>query len=300
MNLSALYYRSLQTLGVPALNRRLRDAGVILCYHNVAQPGDCRMGEPGLHVPRDRFEWQMRWLVDHYRVVTLREFVDRMTAGASLRSVAAITFDDGYAGVFEHAAPVLQALGLPATVFVVADAVGRPAGFWWDRSEVVAAATPDRRKTWLTDLRGDGEAILAAVAAPTDADLPASHRPADRLAICTWLTRGIEIGVHSTTHRSLPTLTDAELECEVVTSRELVHRMTGVWPQFFAYPYGHWDPRGTALLRSAGYLGAFTLKTGLNGTLTNPWSLSRINVPAQISNAAFEAWTAGLAAFRRN
>jgi len=300
MRLSTLYYGSLRALGVPALHRRLKNAGVILCYHNVAQPDDCRVGEPGLHVPRDRFEWQMRWLAGHYRVVSLREFVDRMAAGASLRSLAAVTFDDGYAGVFDHAAPVLRALGLPATVFVVAKAVGCSAGFWWDRSEIVAAATPDRRKTWLRDLRGDGEAILAAAAAAPEAELPASHRPAGPQAICAALADGIEIGVHSTTHRSLPTLSDAELECEIVTSREVVHRMTGVRPEFFAYPYGYWDPRVTDLLRSAGYRGAFTVETGLNGSLTNPWHLRRVNVPAQISEAAFEAWTAGLAAFRSN
>jgi hypothetical protein len=30
-----IYYRSLRALGVPAVNRRLRDAGLVLCYHNV-------------------------------------------------------------------------------------------------------------------------------------------------------------------------------------------------------------------------------------------------------------------------
>ena len=67
----------------------------------------------------------MRWLADHYRVVGLGEFIERLTSGASLQSMAALTFDDGYAGVFEHAVPILQALGMPATVFIVADAVGR-------------------------------------------------------------------------------------------------------------------------------------------------------------------------------
>ena len=38
--LRAAYYAALQTLGLPALARRLRDGGVILCYHNVAPAGD--------------------------------------------------------------------------------------------------------------------------------------------------------------------------------------------------------------------------------------------------------------------
>ena len=43
----------------------------------------------------------MRWLVSHYTVLSLAEFVDRLERGASLRSTAVIAFDDGYNGVFE-------------------------------------------------------------------------------------------------------------------------------------------------------------------------------------------------------
>lgn len=289
-----LYYRSLCALGIPTVTRRLRDAGLILCYHNVVPSEDSRIGEPGLHLPSERFERQMRWLADHYAVVRLGEFVDRMTTGASLRSVAAITFDDAYAGVFEHAAPILHAHGLPATVFVVAQAVGRRTGFWWDQHGITDSATPSRRDRWLNELRGDGAAIMACEAALPGRDFPASHWPADWNAIQSWMDRGIDIGGHSATHRALPTLSDAELEFEVVASRSIVHRATGIWPEFFAYPYGRHDARVRAMVQSAGYRGSFTLDAGLNRARVDPWCLRRINVPATISDAAFEAWTAGL------
>jgi peptidoglycan/xylan/chitin deacetylase (PgdA/CDA1 family) len=276
------------------VNRRLRDAGAILCYHNVVPSRDAGIGEPGLHLPRERFERQMRWLADHYDVVRLGEFVHRMTSGASLRSVAAITFDDGYRGVYEHAAPVLRRLGLPATVFVVADAVGRRTGFWWDQAAIVDAATPASRERWLNQWRGDGDVIVAETAPAATADLPLSHWPADWDTIRTWASRGIDIGGHSATHRSLPALTDAELEYEIVTSRSLVHLNTGTWSEFFAYPYGRWDARVRAMVEYAGYRGSFTLEVGLNRAGVDPWCLRRINVPAAISDAAFEAWTAGV------
>src|SRR5207248_6316518 len=129
-------------------------------------------------LPRQRFERQMQWLVGHYDVVSLGEFVARASARTSLRSVATVTFDDGYAGVFEHAVPILAALDIPATVFVVAEAVGDPAGFWWDHTEIVKRATPGRRRAWLTDLRGDGHAILSLPWA-ANGSLPRSYRPAD-------------------------------------------------------------------------------------------------------------------------
>jgi peptidoglycan/xylan/chitin deacetylase (PgdA/CDA1 family) len=258
---ATLYYGALRALGVTALKRRLRDAGPILCYHNVVTTADDEIGDLGLHLPRGRFEWQMRWLAAHYDVISLREFINRLTSGASLRRTAAITFDDGYAGVFENAVPVLDRLGLPATVFLVAEAVGKPAGFWWDG--------------------------------------PAAHRPANWATIRTALGRGIDLGAHTATHPSLPPLTDAQLEHEVVASRAIVHRATGIWPEFFAYPYGHWDARVRERVHSAGYRGGLTLDPGLNDSRADLWALRRINVPAGISDSAFQAWAGGLRTLRR-
>ena len=291
-----LYYSALRAFGVIAASRRLRDGGLILCYHNVVPTDGDPLGGPGLHMPCARFEKQMRWLSDHYEVVPLKEMIGRMTAGASLRAMAAVTFDDAYAGVFEHALPILEALEIPATVFVVAEAIGRTAGFWWDRPELVQSETPARRETWLTAQRGDGEAILSADGCTGHRNAPAALRTADEATLRSALRRGMDLGVHSATHRSLPTLTDAELEYELVTSRSMVHRATGVWPELFAYPYGRWDARVRARVRDAGYRAALTLDAGLNDASSDLLALRRINVPAGISSAAFEAWTAGLQA----
>jgi peptidoglycan/xylan/chitin deacetylase (PgdA/CDA1 family) len=290
----AIYYGAVRALGVSAASRRVRGSGVILCYHNVVAD-QATAGDPGLHVPRGCFARQMRWLAAHYTVVSLREFADRLEAGGPLQGVAAVTFDDGYAGVFEHAVPVLRELGIPATVFVVAEALGQRAGFWWDRAEIVASLTPTRRERWLNELRGDARAILGG-GGPAGEDLPPSHRPAHGSAIRGQLGEGIDIGVHSATHRSLPTLSDAELQYEIVTSRAMVQRDLGVECEFFAYPYGLYDARVRALVQAAGYRAGLSLDFGLNGASADPWRLRRVNVPAHISEAAFEAWTAGVRA----
>jgi peptidoglycan/xylan/chitin deacetylase (PgdA/CDA1 family) len=154
---------------------------------------------------------------------------------------------------------VLDSLGLPATVFLVAGAVDRSAAFPWD-----------------------GE------------DVPNSHLPADWATVRARLGGRFDIGAHSATHPSLPTLGDEELEAEVVASRAVLHRATGMWPEFFAYPFGHWDTRVRDRVASAGYRAALTLDFGLNRTSADPWALRRVNVPAGISEDAFEAWASGL------
>jgi peptidoglycan/xylan/chitin deacetylase (PgdA/CDA1 family) len=278
------------------LARRLRQGGAILCYHNVtAQPEADPWGRLGLHMPLATFERQVRWLAANYDVLSLDELAGQLSRGGSLRGAVTLTFDDGYGGVFDHAWPLLRDLGIPATVFIVSEAPGRNEPFWWDDPHVLRAYSPDRRHHWLTALRGDGKAIVRS--------LGPARRPATPTRCCTpadWQTlteavrSGLRLGVHSATHRSLPTLDEGDLQLEVVESREVIARRTGVTPEFFAYPYGLWNDRVRRAVRGAGYRAALTLEYGHNTATADPWLLRRVSVPAGIADAAFHAWTAGL------
>lgn len=294
--LSRLLYAGLGAIGLPALARRLSGAGVILCYHNIVEGTTAApRGEQSLHLPVQAFWRQMRWLARHYHVVPLADIVTRLEQRRSLRRLAAVTFDDAYRGVFHHAWPVLREFQIPATVFVVANAPTGGEPFWWDHPAVVqAATTPQRREAWLTELRGDGAAILRSLPPAVHAPLPTDQQPADWQTIARAAQAGMTLGVHSRTHRALPTLGDAELRDELVTSREVIARETGTTPEFFAYPYGAWNSRVREAVRAAGYRAAATLDYGLNRAGADLLALSRVNVPAGISNAALEAWLAGL------
>jgi peptidoglycan/xylan/chitin deacetylase (PgdA/CDA1 family) len=118
---AAVAYGSLRASGATGLLRRLRRAPVILCYHNIVGDADAAAGEPGLHMPRSRFEGQMRWLAAHYEIVPARELVAAPTLPRTGRPRAAVTFDDAYAGVLEHAIPVLRRLRVPATIFALSE-----------------------------------------------------------------------------------------------------------------------------------------------------------------------------------
>ncbi len=296
MRLTSIYYTALKASGLTLLASRLQRGGLILCYHNVVAATDASpWGGIGLHMPLATFERQMRWLAANYAGVPLGELAARSSSGESLRGMVAITFDDGYSGVFEHAWPVLRGLGLPATVFVVAAAPGRNEGFWWDHPAVLRAYSATRREHWLTALRGDGTTIVQSLAhAPGPGRPSPCCRPAGWETITAAVRSGLGLGVHSATHRSLPTLDDAELHREVVRSRDVISRRTGVSPEFFAYPYGRWDDRVRRAVRSAGYRGAVTVDYGHNTAAADPWALRRVNVPAGIEDAAFQAWAAGL------
>jgi peptidoglycan/xylan/chitin deacetylase (PgdA/CDA1 family) len=292
LKLAALCYSALRFSGVTTLARRLTRGGVVLCYHNVVNrdtPDDL-----GLHMPLATFERQMRWLAEHYAVIPLEELVNRQVHGRSLRGVAALTFDDAYVGVFDHAWPLLRNLGMPATVFVVADVPGRKEGFWWDDPGVLQAHSPERHHHWLTAFKGDRTSIVQSVVFDRPQRLPPpSCWPATWQAIAAAADAGLHIGVHSATHRALPELPDEDLEREIVASRDVIQRQVGVAPLFFTYPYGLWNDRIRQAVRSAGYRAAFTLSADRMAK-ADPWALPRINVPAGIADAAFQAWTARL------
>ena len=298
MMIGHLYYGVLRSLGIATLARRLRQGALVLCYHNVvpAADGEPSFGDPGLHLSINRFTVQVEWLKDHYCVIPLRELVARLAAGRSLRGLAAITFDDAYAGALTLAWPLLRELGLPATMFIVAGAPGRGAPFWWDHPAIVKDDAPGTRRRRLFTLHGDRTLILNSAGAGEATALPATHLPAHWQALRRAGTAGagLELGAHTLTHRTLTGMSDRDLQQEIEQSRDVIEDHVGMRPDSFSYPYGIWDARVLTATRRAGYRAAVTLEFGLNMPDTDPLALNRVNVPASISGAAFASWAAGL------
>jgi len=91
------------------------DGAPVLLYHRVVEDGP--PPDP-FTVSLEAFEQQVAWLADHFELVTAGQLAARVSVGAPLDGVAAITFDDGDPSVVEQAWPVLTAQATPATVFV--------------------------------------------------------------------------------------------------------------------------------------------------------------------------------------
>ncbi|WP_443113162.1 polysaccharide deacetylase family protein [Herbaspirillum seropedicae] len=110
-----------------ALGRRRRLC--ILTYHRVlAQPDPLLGGEIDLA----SFRWQMQLLAKGFTVLPLAEALQRLQQDSLPPRAVSITFDDGYRSVHTLALPVLQQLGLPATVFATTGFVEH-GSMWNDR-----------------------------------------------------------------------------------------------------------------------------------------------------------------------
>jgi peptidoglycan/xylan/chitin deacetylase (PgdA/CDA1 family) len=105
----------------------------ILCYHAVDDD------ESDLTISPRRFEKHMEWLARVATPIDLCSLAQLLCGEISVPRPVVVTFDDGYASVFDAAFPVLQRLGIPFGVFVATSFVrqeqtlrdrGRPFVSW--------------------------------------------------------------------------------------------------------------------------------------------------------------------------
>ena len=88
---------------------------------------------------------------------------------------------------------------------------------------------------------------------------------------------GWEIDSHTIDHSDLTVVDDARVKYELVASGRVIRRRFGVTPEFFCYPYGHYDARVEAAVARAGYRAATTENEGY-ATAATPFALPRVRV----------------------
>ena len=93
----------------------------ILMYHHIDYGGR----DSSLSVSPDNFQLQMRFLSQYdYNVISLAGLVQAKLNKEKLpRNTVVVTFDDGYEDNYTFAYPVLKKYQLPATIFVIVDAI---------------------------------------------------------------------------------------------------------------------------------------------------------------------------------
>lgn len=207
---------------------------LVLCYHGISE----RWPAPTAVTP-ERLDRQLEMLVRRgYRGAT---FSEALTAPAADRTLA-VTFDDAPRSVGNLAAPILERLGLPATVFV-------PTAF------------PDNGRL---------------MAWPGQDDWAGSEHE-DELACMSWdelhdlAERGWEVGSHTRSHPRLTTLDDETLDRELRGSREDCEEQLRRPCISLAYPYSDFDDRVVRAARAAGYQYAATVPREAEAPLPLQW-----------------------------
>lgn len=114
---------------------------------------------------------------------------------------------------------------------------------------------------------------------------------------------GAEIGSHSLSHARLGSLKPDEARREIEESATLIASHTGRLCRFFSYPYGlngGFLEEHCRLLGAASYEAAFTQRTALNDRDSNPFRLSRIDLPGDCRLDRFRYYERGVRVIARS
>jgi peptidoglycan/xylan/chitin deacetylase (PgdA/CDA1 family) len=274
---------------------------VILMYHRVASVASDPLE---LCVSPEHFGEQLELLGSLGEIVPLEALVrDRPRRGGS---TFALTFDDGYADNALAAAPLLAEHDAPATVFVVAGAVGSGRPFWWDRLSALVFGAGDvddeRRQAYWKDwerLRG-----LPAPRIEQELDsrerepegAGAVHpdaRPMSEAELASLADGPVAIGGHTVTHPSLPALPVAGRRDEIAKGRERLEALLNRPVETFAYPYGDHDADTVRLVRRSGFRLACTIHENRVSRFSSPFLLPRYAVrdwPAEELERRLAGW----------
>lgn len=265
----------------------------VLMYHEVLPD---ELDIPSWLVVREaRFRRQMNYLKRHFRILSMDAAVEYLATAANQpkarRPPAVITFDDGYAGNYSCALPILKALQLPFTVYVSTAMIANGGRFWHDR--VIAALITAGRgnlsiETSAGTLEYSGRARLDArrwagieriltqlkILPPEEREAIADRLDQDhKIPMLRMMTPAelrelaaeelVTIGNHTHAHELLDQLDSDSAAATILKAQMLLEEWTGRRPVHFAYPNGNYIGETTAMVERLGMTTAVISASGM-------------------------------------
>jgi len=212
---------------------------VVILYHHVIADRPHHLG-----LSTDAFYRQAEFLTRYYRVASLQEALEMLSAGRVEAPTVVLTFDDGYADNFINLRAVAQAKDLPATLFVSTGHVSNGQPF-------------------LHDLRRQQH----------------NFRPLTWEQVCVLSQSGFELGGHTRSHFDCGSTDRVALEDEIVGCKRDLEEHLGKPVALFSFPWGMEEnmSRPAVELARAHFECIFDAAGGVNPPTPGerPWFLRR-------------------------
>ncbi|WP_170480121.1 polysaccharide deacetylase family protein [Ruegeria arenilitoris] len=267
---------------------------LILCYHTLGP--DNEIMDAWTVARASQFRQHIRFLRQHFKIVGLDQALNPEYKEDKPRAV--LTFDDGDIGLFTHLLPIIEAKGLPVTLYVATEQIETGKAYWFDRimnalqapGETEVTIEFSGRRSWTVGpetgperwaIISDILETLKQVSPERREELtqsileqvktqrtdftklePLSRAQLEELAI----NPNVVIGCHSHCHNLLDQIPLDQAEESIRKSRSLLQSWTGQSIEHFAYPNGNHSPALHQIVRQAG----FTSATILGQTLCQP------------------------------
>jgi peptidoglycan/xylan/chitin deacetylase (PgdA/CDA1 family) len=293
--------------------RKKRASGLlVVTYHRISEEPD---PDDPLKVSADTFEKQMIYLKNSYSLLSAHDLVQILQGAAALPPKAClITFDDGWKDNYIHAFPILKKQGIPALIFISSDYIGTGKIFWHERLKNILLhneVTKDQIDGLLSEWPSSITALMAEMVSCSSHDKlklildlterlkqfpetrielllkqidPENQYAEDASLMLSWeetleMSRnGIAFGSHAKSHGILTLMSEKEVKLESEVSKDIIEKRFSETAYFFAYPNGDLNDTISNIVRSTGYLAAFTCIPGLNYLSKDTFNLKRSNM----------------------
>jgi len=269
-----------------------KDTVSIVVYHDVSDQTSAFCNEHALNVTPAQFTEQMKFLQDHFHIIG----PDELMSGNFSTPAVMVTFDDGMAGYFHRAVPIMEKLKIPSLLFLNMGAIQGKL-FWSGLVTYLTAYDPQFAK--YIEAKNGGHIKLPAflLCGPkTVADYIEKYGSPDLEArVRTFYgefgtTRDLQeaaqnpfvfYGNHLYNHYNAARLSDDELKEEYRENQEWINQYS-CGRRLFAYPYGQpgscFTPQNTKVLLESGANAIFFSGGGTNLINTEKKLFDRVGV----------------------
>ncbi|MGS2724297.1 polysaccharide deacetylase family protein [Porticoccus sp. GXU_MW_L64] len=325
--LSAIKYliKSFVVLFAACVDRYRSNQLLILAYHRILPSDDARYinEQPSMCVTPETFEKNILWLKERYIITSLAEWVE----GSYFRGdsngdrYCAITFDDGWLDNLEFALPIIKKHKIPATVFCVADMVGKN-NFWPGRLQQLLLHCTNKgvkdyqRSTsmqWLVDACSkrarffdwemltveEIDCLIEEAKQYKDCEINSYINIAKETLCLNYVEERclmnsaeikcmqksglVDIGSHTMNHTRLTDSTCSPvLQQEIVQSKIKLQEITGTKIDIFCYPNGY-APSQAIELVSKTYRAGCALYGSWNSRKSDMARLARVGIQESIA-----------------
>ena len=238
------------------VNKKKYDIPVIM-YHRVINNPE-NEGVYGTYIYEDMFKKHLQYLKDkNYTVITFKDLdkIGWRNRFEKDRKYIILTFDDGYKDNYDLAFPILKEFNFKATIFLMGSLT---------------------YNEWDVKAGGEKEFPLMSVE-----------------MIKEMQDYGIEFGAHTFNHPKINTLSNEEIEHQIVDVKKPLEEKIGKEIITFAYPYGILNDYAKEMAKKADYAFALATDSGSVCLSDDLYQIRRIAIFPNTNLFSFKRKVAG-------
>ena len=238
------------------VNKKKYEVPVIM-YHRVINNAE-NEGVYGTYIYEDMFKKHLQYLKDkNYTVITFKDLdkIGWRNRFKKDKKYIILTFDDGYKDNYDLVFPILKEFNFKATIFLMGSLT---------------------YNEW--DVKAGGERKFSLMSVEMIKEMQ---------------DYGIEFGAHTFNHPKLNTLSNEEIEHQIVDVKKPLEEKIGKEIITFAYPYGILNDYAKEMAKKAGYTFALATDSGSVCLSDDLYQIRRIAIFPNTNLFSFKRKVAG-------